>query len=105
MQEHADHNNSEYEHFLSSVSFIFECVFLLVSLNYISDFECFPFDPAAPTLGTLQSAIPVSDKLNADLKSAYADGEAKLIQFLEEHVLTKVKSLLTLYQTINILPL
>ena len=44
-------------------------------LNCISEFECFPFDPAAPTLRTFQSAIPASDKLIADLKSAYADGE------------------------------
>ena len=62
-------------------------------LNCISEFECFPFDSAAPTLRTLQSAIPASDKLIADLKSAYADGEAKLMKFLEEHVFTKVKSI------------
>ena len=62
-------------------------------LNSISEFECFPFDPAAPTLRTLQSAIPALDKLIADLKSAYPDGEAKLMKFLEERVFTKVKSL------------
>ena len=33
------------------------------------------------------------DKLIADLKSAYADGEAKLMKFLEERVFNKVKSL------------
>ena len=62
-------------------------------LNCISEFECFPFDSAAPTLRTLQSAIHASDKLIADLKSVYADGEAKLMKFLEEHVFTKVKSI------------
>ena len=61
-------------------------------LNCISEFECFPFDPAAPTLRTLQSAVPAWGKLIADLKSAYADGEAKLIKFLEERVFTKFKS-------------
>ena len=39
-------------------------------LNCISEFECFPFGPAAPTLQTLQSAITASDKLIVDLKSA-----------------------------------
>ena len=62
-------------------------------LNCISEFECFLFDPAAPTLRILQSAIPPSDKLIADLKSAYADGEAKPMKFLGEHVFTTVKSL------------
>ena len=47
-------------------------------LNCISEFECFPFDPAVPTLRTLQSAIAATDKLIADLKSASADGEADL---------------------------
>ena len=61
-------------------------------LNCINEFECFPFDPAAPTLRTLQSAVSPSGKLIADLKSAYADGEGKLIKFLEERVFTKFKS-------------
>ena len=52
-----------------------------------------PFDHAAPTLRTLQSAISSLGKLIANLKSAYADGEAKLLKFLEERVFTKVKSL------------
>ena len=60
-------------------------------LNCINEFECFPFDPAPPTLRTLQSAVPPSDKLIAGLKSAYADGEAKLMKFLEERVFNKVK--------------
>ena len=45
-------------------------------LNFISEFECFPFDPATPTL--IQSAIPALDKL---------------IAFLEEYIFAKVKSL------------
>ena len=77
-------------------------------LNCISDVEYFPFDPAALTLRTLQSAVPGSDKLIADLKSAYANGEAKLMKFLEERVSTKVKSIfdfLTLCQRIKVLRL
>ena len=62
-------------------------------LNCINEFECFAFGPAAVTLRTLQSGIPASDKLIPDLKSAYADGEAKLMKILEEHVFTKIKSL------------
>ena len=60
-------------------------------LNCISEFECFPFDPAVPTLRTLQSAIPASDKLIADLKSVYVNGKAKLMKFLEERVFIKFK--------------
>ena len=77
-------------------------------LNCISDVEYFPFDPAAPTPRTLQSAVPGSDKLIADLKSAYANGEAKLMKFSEERVFTKVKSIfdfLTLCQGIKVLRL
>ena len=62
-------------------------------LNCMSEFECFPFDPAAPTFQTLQSVMPASDKLIADLKLAYADRVAKLMKFLEERVFTKDKSL------------
>ena len=62
-------------------------------VNCISEFECFPFDSASPTLRTLQSAIPALDKLIEDLKTAYADGEAKLMKFLGERVFIKVKSL------------
>ena len=57
-------------------------------LNYISESEYFPFDPAAPTF---QSAMPVSDNLIADLKSTYADGEAKPKKFLEEGIIIKVR--------------
>ena len=32
-------------------------------------------------------------KQTADWESAFADGEAKLMKFLEEHLLTKIKSL------------
>ena len=59
----------------------------------INEFECFPFDPAFPTLRTLQSAVPASRKLIEDLKSAYIDGEAKLLEFLDERVFSKLKSL------------
>ena len=60
-------------------------------LNCMSEFECFPFDPASSTPWTLQSAIPASDILIADLKFTYADGQAKLMKILEECVFTKVK--------------
>ena len=46
-------------------------------LKYISEFEFFPFDPAASTRRTLESAIPAWEKLSEDLKFAYLDGEAK----------------------------
>ena len=60
-------------------------------LKCISEFGCFPFDPATPTLPTLQYVIPTSDKLIADLKSE-ANGKATLMKFLEERVFTKIKS-------------
>ena len=62
-------------------------------LNCCSEFECYQFDPALPTRRTLQSAVPASENLIADLKSAYADGEAILMKFLEERIFMKVKSL------------
>ena len=61
--------------------------------NCCSEFECYPFDPALPTLRTLQSAVPASENLVADLRSAHADGEAKLMKFLDERIFMKAKSL------------
>ena len=47
-------------------------------LNCISELKCFPIDPTAPALQTLHSVKPATDKLVADLKSAFADREAEL---------------------------
>ena len=66
-------------------------------LNCISEFEYFPLDPAVPTLWAIQSAIPTSDKLITDLKSAYGDGETKLMELLKESVFTKSKITFWLY--------
>ena len=75
------------------------------STKLYQEFECFPFDPAAPTLQTLQSAIAASDKQILDLKSASADGEAILIKIWKNTSLLKSNHFSTLYQTINVLPL
>ena len=58
-------------------------------LNCISEFECFPFDPAVPTLRTLQSAIPATDKLIAEICPLRMEKQ----------------NFLTLRQRINVLPL
>ena len=94
MHRHIDAKKGVYKHIESSPGRLKEDEQAVQDLlNCISEFECLPFDPAAPTLQTLQSAIPALEKLIADLKSAYADGKAKLITFLEERIFTKVKSL------------
>ncbi|KAL7406745.1 hypothetical protein ABVT39_025594 [Epinephelus coioides] len=51
------------------------------------EFDSFPFDPASPTLRTLQLAIPASDELIAD--SAHAAGEEKLPSFLQDQMFSK----------------
>ncbi len=57
-----------------------QCVQDLVACMH--EFDSFPFDPASPTLRTLQSAIPASDVLIVDFNSAHA-GEEKLTGFLQ----------------------
>ncbi|KAJ8375166.1 hypothetical protein SKAU_G00057460 [Synaphobranchus kaupii] len=57
------------------------------------EFASFPFDPASPTLRTLQSAMPASDELIADFNSAHAAGEEKLTRFLQDRVFSKNTSL------------
>ena len=52
-----------------------------------------PFNPASPTLRTLQSALPVSGKLVAEFNSAPAAGEETLTSFLREQVFNKNTSL------------
>ena len=94
VHRHTGTKKGVYKHTESSPQRLKEDENLVQDLsNCINEFECFAFGPAALTLQTLQSAIPASDKLIPDLKSAYADGEAKLMEILEEHVFTKVKSL------------
>lgn len=68
-----------------------QCVQDLVAC--MNEFDCFPFDPASPTLRTLQSAMPASNELVADLNSAHAAGEEKLTSFLRDRVFSKTISL------------
>ena len=62
-------------------------------ISCIREFDCFPFDPASPTLRTLQSAILASPELIRDFKTAKQDGESKLNTFMDEHVYAKERSL------------
>jgi hypothetical protein len=62
-------------------------------LTCVEEFECNPFDPLLPTLRTLQSAIPASDKLVEDFRTAFEFGEAKVEKFLEDRIFSKVKSI------------
>ena len=59
----------------------------------MQEFNSFPFSPDAPTLRTLQSAIPAPDELVADFKLAHVTGEDKLIQLLQERVYSENTSL------------
>ena len=58
-----------------------QCVQNLVAC--MNEFESFPFNPASPTLRTLQSATPASDAIVADFNTAHAAGEEKLTCFLQ----------------------
>ena len=68
-----------------------QCVQDLITC--MNEFDSFPFDPASPTLRTLQSAMPASDELTADFNSAHADGEKKLTRFIQDRVFSKSTSL------------
>lgn len=68
-----------------------QCVQDLIACMH--EFDSFPFNPASPTLRTLQSAMPASDELIADFNSAHAAGEEKLTSFLQERVFSKKTSL------------
>ena len=57
------------------------------------EFDSYPFDPASPTLRTLQSAMPASGELTADFNSAHAAGEEKLTDFLKDRVFSKITSI------------
>ena len=67
---------------------------------YIKEFDCFPFDPASPTLRTLQSGIPASTELIRDFTTAKQDGESKLKAFMDERVYSKEKSMIVLSETL-----
>ncbi len=62
-------------------------------ISCIREFDCLPFDPASPTLRTLQSAIPAPPELVRDFKTAKRDGESKLKTFMDGRVYSKDKSL------------
>jgi len=68
-----------------------QCVQDLVTCTH--EFDFFPFDQSSPNLRTLQSAMPASDELITDFKSAHKVGEDKLISFLEERVFSKNTSI------------
>ena len=59
----------------------------------MQEYEYLPFDPALPTLRTLQSAMPTYGKLVADFNSAPVAGEETLTSFLRERVFSKNISL------------
>ncbi|KAK7085391.1 hypothetical protein SK128_008759, partial [Halocaridina rubra] len=59
----------------------------------MNEFDSYPFDPASPTLFTLQSTMPATDERVADFNSTLAAGEEKLTNFLRERVLSKNTSL------------
>ena len=57
------------------------------------EFDSYPFDPASPTLRTLQSAMPASGELIADFNSAHTAGEEKPTNFLKDRVFSKNTSI------------
>ena len=57
------------------------------------EFKCDPFDLTNTQIRSLQSGIPASDELVADLKSAKSDGEKMVQKFIDERVFSKKSSL------------
>ena len=57
------------------------------------EFKCDPFDLSNTQIRSLQSGIPASDELAADLKSAKSDGEKMVQKFMDERVFSKTSSL------------
>ncbi len=53
-----------------------------ILLSCFKEFDCFPFDPASPTLRSLQFAIPSPPKLIHDFNTAKQDGESYLKAFM-----------------------
>ena len=62
-------------------------------VSCITEFDCFPFDPASPNLRTLKSATPAPPNLIYDFSTTKQDGEFKLKAYLNESVYSKDKSL------------
>ena len=82
--KHADCSSSKMKKDEQAVQDISAC---------LTEFKCDPFDHTNKTLRSLQSGIPASDALAADLNSAKEDGTSKLKQFFNERVYFKTKSL------------
>ena len=59
-------------------------------ISCFKEFDCFPFDPASPTLRTLQSTIPATPQ---DFKKAKQDEEAQLKIFMDKRICSKEKSI------------
>ena len=57
------------------------------------EFKCDPFDLSNTQLRSLQSGIPASDEIAADLKSAKSDGEKMVHKFMDGRVFSKASSL------------
>ena len=68
----------------------------------MEEFEYLPFDPALPTLRTLQSAMPASGKLVADFNSASAAGEETLTSFLRQRVFNSLHASVPLSKRLTI---
>ena len=81
---------------LSIKPLILFTLFSFITLD-ISDcfkeFKCDPFDISNTKLRSLQSGIPASDELAADLKSAKSNGEKMVQKFMDERVFSKKSSL------------
>ena len=81
---HADCSSSKMKKNEQAVQDISSC---------LSEFKCDPFDHTNQTLHSLQSGIPASDALAADLESAKEDGRSKVKEFMDDRVYSKTKSL------------
>ena len=57
------------------------------------EFSCGPFELSNTQLRSLQSGIPASSELTADLKSAKSDGKKMVQEFMDERVFSKARSL------------
>ena len=62
-------------------------------ISCIRELDCFPFEPASPTLRTLQYAIPAPTALIRYFNAAKKDGESQLKAFMDERIYSKEKSI------------
>ena len=83
-QKHADCSRSKIKKDEQAIQDISAC---------LTKFECDPLDHTDQTLRSLQSGIPASEELAADLKSAKEDGKNKVKEFLSQRVYSKTKCL------------